>query len=187
MLFLPTKRIEFLHEIDKGVPASALLLFRRQQLAAEDRLERLRRKAALEHAVHGDGNAAGLLGHDHDHGIRMLAHTDARAVARAEIRAEVRVVRQRQDAAGRRDAAVPDHDRAVMQRSLGIENVLEQFRRHVRIDRGAAAHLLIERHAALKDNERTGLGRRQLRAGSDGLRNDIVHAQRLKRFCPEAR
>ena len=117
----------------------------------------------------------------------MLAHADARAVARAEIRAEVRVARQRQDTAGRRDAAIPDHDRAVMQRRLGIENILEQLRRHVRIDDGAAAHLLIERHAALKNDERTGLGRRQLRAGGNGLRNDIVHAQRLERLCAKAR
>ena len=74
-----------------------------------------------------------------------------------------------------------------MQRRLGIENILEQLRRHVRIDDGAAAHLLIERHAALKNDERAGLGRRQLRAGGNGLRNDIVHAQRLKRLCAKAR
>ena len=74
-----------------------------------------------------------------------------------------------------------------MQRGLGIENVLEQLRCHVRVDRGAAAHLLIERHTALKNDERAGLGRRQLRTGSDGLRNDVVHAQRFQRLGAEAR
>ena len=77
MLFLPTKRIEFLYEIDNDVPASALLLFRRHQFAAEDRLKRVRGQAALEHTGHGDGNTAGFLGYDHDHGVRVLAHADA--------------------------------------------------------------------------------------------------------------
>ena len=89
----------------------------------------------------------------------MLAHADARAVARTEIGAEIRVARQRQDTAGRRNAAVADHDCAVMKRRFGIENILEQFRRHIGIDGRTAAHLLIERHAALKDDERAGLGR----------------------------
>ena len=74
-----------------------------------------------------------------------------------------------------------------MQRRFGIENILEQLRRHIGIDGRAAAHLLIERHAALKDDECAGLGGRQLRAGGDGLRDDVIHAKRLKRLRPEAR
>lgn len=101
----------------------------------------------------------GLLGDDHDHSVRMLAHADARTVARTEIGAEIRVARQWQDTAGRRNAAVADHDCAVMQRRFGIENILEQLRRHIGIDGRAAAHLLVERYTALKNNECAGLGR----------------------------
>ena len=46
-----------------------------------------------------------------------------------------------------------------MQRRFGIENILEQLRRHIGIDGRAAAHLLVERYTALKNNKRTGLGR----------------------------
>ena len=85
MFFLP--RFEMAGE--PGLQRAVFLLRLRNQLAHQELFERLRRQVPLKHAADGDRNRARLLGDDDDDGIGDLADADARAMARAEVAADI--------------------------------------------------------------------------------------------------
>lgn len=97
-------------------------------------LQRLPRKALLEHAVHGHAYHPGLLGHDKDHGVAVFAYSYSRPVARAEILYDIGVGGQRQKAAGGIQALVSYYQRAVMERRLVEEDVPYQKRGYLGVD-----------------------------------------------------
>ena len=123
---------------------------------------------ALEHAANGDRDRAGLLGDDHEHAVRALAHADRRAVARAEIARQALVARERQHAACGADTACAHDHRTVMQRTILEKDVFDQLGGRRGIDHGARRDDLAQTLAALEHDERAGLGARHIRAGGNG-------------------
>ena len=78
-------------------------------------------------------------------------------MARAELRRERAILRQRQQAAGR-DQALAAHDgRAVVQRRVRDEDVQEEVRRDEAVNLDARRADVVEAHVALDDNERARL------------------------------
>ena len=106
----------------------------RDQLVGQQLLQRLGGQMALEHAADGDGDRAVFLRHDDDHGVGDLAGADARAVARAEVAGQVRIVAQGHHAARGRDAAAADDDRAVVQGRIFEKQVAQQLLGQLRVD-----------------------------------------------------
>jgi len=135
---------------EEGVVPAVLV---REQLVGQQLLQRLRRQVALEHAADGDGDRARLLGDDHDDGVGDLARADAGAVPGPEIAAQMRVFRQRHDAAGRGYAAVADHDGPVVQGRLREKQVAQQLLRHAGVDQRAGLEVFLKRGVALKNQQ----------------------------------
>ena len=84
-------------------------------------------KVTLEHTADGNRNRARLLGNDHGNRIGVFADADARAVAHAEIPAQIDVCGHRQHASGARDAPVLHDNGSVMKRCFGIKYVFKQL------------------------------------------------------------
>ena len=98
---------------------------------------------AGQFAVLRHGNDAGLFGHDQNERVGHLRDADARPVARAQILAQIGVLRQRQHAAGRQDASSPQDDGAVMEGRTFIKDVFQQgFRQRGVQDRAGIRHVL---------------------------------------------
>ena len=129
---------------------------------------------ALEHAGDRHRDRARLLGDDDDDGIGDLADADARAMARAEVAADIVVLRQRQDAARRRNAVIADDDRAVMERRLGEKQVAQQLRGDAGIHDGAALLVFQQRDGALEDDKHARALLGHDLAGLHGLLDDAV-------------
>ena len=83
-----------------------------------------------------DRDVARLLRDDDDDGVRNLAHADRCAVPRAERLGHV-ALRHREDALGRHDPVALDQRRAVVQRGVLEEDVLDQRRRRSAAGRSA--------------------------------------------------
>ena len=123
---------------------------------------------ALEHAADGDGDRAVFLRHDDDHGVGDLAGADARAVARAEVAGQVRIVAQGHHAARGRDAPAADDDRAVMQGGIFEKQVAQQLLGQLRVDDGAGFKVFVERRLAFKHEQHADALARHDLAGLHG-------------------
>ena len=134
---------------------------------------------ALEHAADGDRDRTRFLGYDNEHAVRALAHADRRAVARAEVARQALVAGKRQDAAGGADPARADDHRAVMQRTVLKEDILDKLGRGRGIDRRAGRDDLSQTLAALEHDERAGLGARHIRAGGNRRGNHAFDLVRV--------
>src|SRR5829696_2647938 len=84
--------------------------------AAQARPKIVGGEAALDLPVERDRDLAGLFRHDHRRGVALLGQADRGAMPGAELTAEPRVHRQREEARGGGDAALLQDNRAVMQR-----------------------------------------------------------------------
>ena len=89
----------------------------------------------------------------------------------AQIAAEVHILGQRQHAPGTQNTPVADNDGAVMHGCLHEEDVLQQLGGHGGIQRGAAAHHVVQLDVPLEHDEHAGLGLGHLAAGDDRLVN----------------
>ena len=79
---------ELVHHIPEAAPV--LAGFFHDQFGAKKAFKRCGGEMALEHAVDRDGNGARFLRDDNDDRVRLLAQTDAGAMAHAEFLAQVR-------------------------------------------------------------------------------------------------
>ena len=148
---------------------------------------------ALEHAADGDGNRPVFLRNNHDHGIGDFTRADTRAVTRAEVARQVRIVAQRHDTAGRGHTSASDNDSAVVQRRVFKEKVAQQLLRQLCVNNGAGLEIVVKRRLALKyeQNAYEDAARRCPKQDSfvatpDGLGNvssvDILREQVLVRL-----
>ena len=108
---------------------------------------------ALEHPADSNGNGARFLRDDHDHRVGNLAHADGSAMPRAEVAADVAVLRQRQDASRRRDSFVSNDHRTVVQRCLCEEDIAQQLGGDLRINHRAGLLILHQRGIPLEHNQ----------------------------------
>ena len=120
----------------------------RPQDAFESLLKLLARDAVFELAGDRQRHRARLFGDRDRDRIRLFGQADRRAVARAEALVDVRVLRQRQQAGRGHDAVVAHDHGAVVQRALGIEQRLDQQRRHFGVERRAGVRELLQRRVA---------------------------------------
>ena len=97
-----------------------------------------------------------------------LARADARAVARAEVAGQVRIVAQGHHAARGRDAAAADDDRAVMQGRIFEKQVAQQLLGQLRVDDGAGFKVFVERRLAFEHEQHADALARHELAGLHG-------------------
>ena len=71
-------------------------------------------QAADQNTIFGQGDNTGFLTDHHHDGIRIFAHAKTRAVAGTHIFAHFQVVGKRQHTPSGHNAAIPDHNSAVM-------------------------------------------------------------------------
>ena len=141
--------------------------------------------SAEQFAVDRQRDLARLLRDDDDDRVADLAHADTRAMARALVLAELRVLRQRQKASRRRNAVVRNDDSAVVQRRLVEENVFEQALRNDRVDLHTRFHNIAELCRALDDHQRTrAIARHIARRDADvvdhsGMRRDLLRLAKV--------
>lgn len=112
-----------------------------------------------------EGDFAGLFRNDHDDGVGEDGGADGGAVAQAEVGRDVLAVGNGQDAARRHNAVVLDNQRAIVQRAVLEEDVLNQLARDDGIEALAGGDGLVQGRVFLENNERTGLGVRHAPAG----------------------
>ena len=120
-------------------------------------------------AVEGNRDLPGLLGHDDRDGVVLLGQADRRAVPRAELAAQHRLHRQRQEAGGGGNAALLDDDRAVVQRRRRLEDADQQVVGHLRVERNAALDVVAQADLALEHDDRPLPARRQQAGRDDDL------------------
>ena len=82
-------------------------------------------------------------------------------MARAELRRERAVLRQRQEAARRDQPLAANDRRAVMQRRIRNEHIHQKIRRDETVDLDARRTDVVEPHVALDDEQRADLIRRE--------------------------
>src|SRR5215813_14615961 len=85
---------------------------------------------ALEAPLHGEGDAARLLRHHEDDGVRLLAEPEGRAMPRPHGAPKLRVARQRQEATRCGHAPGADEDGPVVQRRVWEEEALQEIGGH---------------------------------------------------------
>src|SRR5215212_11479125 len=100
-----------------------LLSSRRSFQRLEDRIAKLRSvEPALDLASLHERNQPGLFRHHHGHGISVFRHTNGRTMTRTKISRKPWIQCQRQKAGSCRDAMTSHDNRAIVKRTLRVEN-----------------------------------------------------------------
>src|SRR5215467_14282837 len=119
---------------------------------------------ALEAPLHGEGDPARLLRHHEDDGVRLLAEPEGRAMPRPHGAPELRVARQRQEAARCGHAPGADEDGPVVQRRVREEEALQEIGRDEGIEGYTELSVVAQAGGPLQHHETAdALGGQRLR------------------------
>ena len=129
----------------------------------------------LEHSAHRRGDGACLLRDNDHHCVGVLAHTDAGAVAHAQVPAQVGVTRQGKHTACSHDPAVPDDDRSIVERRFVPKQVFQQLTGHGAVQSGARLDHVVQQIFSLKDHQRPHLVLGHGGVGIYGLGDGSIH------------
>lgn len=111
-------------------------------------------EVALERAVDGQRDLAGLL-RNHDGGaVGLLADSDRRTMARAEVTVEFALLAERQETGGGCDAVALQERGAVVQRCAGAEDVAQQLARDGGVEADAALDVVAQALIRLDHDQR---------------------------------
>ena len=129
----------------------------------------------LEHAAHGHGDGARFLGDDDHYRIGILTHAHTGPVPGAQVRRQPVAGGQGQHAACRLDFPLPDDHGAIVEGSLGEENIPDQLLGDLAVDGGPGLHIVFQRCLPGEDDQCAYLFPAHAVTGGHGLADDHIH------------
>lgn len=138
-----------------------------------------RRQFGVERALVGDGDVTRLLTHHYGKRVSGLRDSESRAVTQTEAAGYVAVVADREDTSGALQAVVHHDERAVVQRRVLEEDVLNQAGVDEGVDHVAALLIALQRYILLYHDECAGLGLGHVHAGVDNGQHEAAHISLL--------
>ena len=144
-------------------------------------------ESTLDLTVDDDRDEAGFLRDDNRHRVVLFGEPDGRAMTGAELLAQLRIDRQRQEARRRRNAiGLHDHG-AVVQRRRGLKDAHEQIVGQHGVERNPALDVIAQSDLPLdRDDGADPLGGQQPR-GDDQLLDRFLGRFRLREVAEERR
>jgi len=119
----------------------------------------------------GNGNDARLFRNDEHHGIGGFADANGRAVAGAQLVADARALRQRQDAGAGHDPGAADHHSAIVQGGVGLKDILQQGGGNLAINADAGFDHVLQTGFLFKHDQRAHTAAAQVGQALD----DLIH------------
>lgn len=134
-----------------------------------------RRQLGVQRTLVGDRNIACLLAHHYCKCVGGLRDSESRAVTQTEAAGYVAVVADREDTPGALQAVVRHDERAVVQRRVLEENVLDEAGVDKGVDHVAALLIALQRYILLYHDKCAGLGLGHVHAGVYDGQHEAAH------------